>query len=81
MKSSLSIREAIALKRAEAAKAKAAQNRNAADPEQLSRQSENALDLNGGDAGDDLLDLGRFSVAETIERARSTGSQSTSAFI
>ncbi|KAI0081021.1 hypothetical protein K474DRAFT_1636658 [Panus rudis PR-1116 ss-1] len=69
IKPQLSIKEQIALKRAEAQKAKAAQGKG----------SGGGLDLGGLEDAlpvqpqEDVLDLGRWSVKETIERGRSSG--------
>jgi len=71
VKTNLSIREAIALKRAEAKKAASKSTERGLDGlESL----EDALPIAGNIHGDDeVFDLGRWSVRETIERARSTG--------
>lgn len=67
----LSVKEAIALKRAEAKKAMAAQK---ATPVHVSPVgSEDASPSTLGDAAADDDDLGRLSVRETIQRARSSG--------
>lgn len=63
----LSVKEAIALKRAEAKKAITAQKTTA-----MHVGIEDASPLGGGAAEDDD-DLGRLSVRETIQRARSSG--------
>ena len=71
MKPTLSLKEVIAQKRAEARKLKS------------TSQAQGELPVLGDDAGsavqnklqeEDLDDLGRWSLRETIERARSTGS-------
>jgi hypothetical protein len=69
-KLNLSIREAIALKRAEAKKVPKVAGENL-------ESLEDALPATGNNKGDEeVFDLGRWSVRETIERARSTGDHS-----
>lgn len=70
-KPALSLREAIALKRAEAKKAKASANTSSVDA--FAEIDENFKPVQK-QKGEDLLDLGRWSVRETIERSRSSGS-------
>ena len=65
-KPSLSIREQIALRRAEAKKS----TRSSPDPDALPTL-EDAVPTSKDD--ENAVDLGRWSVKETIERARSTG--------
>ena len=64
----LSMKEAIALKRAEAKKAMAAQKTHVS-----SGGSEDAIPSTLGSTAADEDDLGRLSVRETIQRARSSG--------
>ncbi|TCD62485.1 hypothetical protein EIP91_006806 [Steccherinum ochraceum] len=66
---SLSVREQIALKRAEVQKAMKEKVQNGTDAEEF-QGLEDASPLK---EKEDILDLGRWSVKETIERARSTG--------
>ncbi|KIP06262.1 hypothetical protein PHLGIDRAFT_107207 [Phlebiopsis gigantea 11061_1 CR5-6] len=68
---SLSIREQIALKRAEAKKAQT-QNTPKSALDDLAGLEE-ALPTQKASANEDMVDLGRWSVKETIERGRSTG--------
>ncbi|KAH9174160.1 L domain-like protein [Lactarius sanguifluus] len=68
----LSLKEAIALKRAEAKKALAAQKSTAMHVSSAGIEDASPSTLGGAAADDD--DLGRLSVRETIERARSSGS-------
>ena len=65
----LSIREQIALKRAEAKKSA----RSSPDPDALSGLGGLEDALPPGKDEENMVDLGRWSVKETIERARSTG--------
>ncbi|KAH9053798.1 L domain-like protein [Lactarius vividus] len=68
----LSLKEAIALKRAEAKKALAAQKSTIAHVSSAGVEGASPSTWGGAAADDD--DLGRLSVRETIERARSSGS-------
>ncbi|KAF8257222.1 hypothetical protein EI94DRAFT_1632919 [Lactarius quietus] len=68
----LSVKEAIALKRAEAKKAMAAQKTTAMPVSSVGIVDAAPSTLGGGAENDD--DLGRLSVRETIQRARSSGS-------
>lgn len=70
-KPQLSIREQIALKRAEAKKAQSATSRN--DGLDDFTTLEDALPTVGKKQNEDEVDLGRWSVKETIERARNSG--------
>lgn len=72
-KPQLSIREQIALKRAEAKKAQTPADNTNGGLDDFSG-FEDALPTSGKKQGDEEVDLGRWSVKETIERARSTGS-------
>ncbi|KDQ53219.1 hypothetical protein JAAARDRAFT_49940 [Jaapia argillacea MUCL 33604] len=67
----LSIREAIALKRAEAKKAQEAQAKLALDDGWGEGSNPNMLGKKGDD---DIVELGRWSLREAIERSRSSGS-------
>ncbi|KAI9439545.1 hypothetical protein H4582DRAFT_1535534 [Lactarius indigo] len=68
----LSLKEAIALKRAEAKKALAAQKTSVVHVSSAGIEDASPSTWGGAAAEDD--DLGRLSVRETIERARSSGS-------
>ncbi|KAH9029317.1 hypothetical protein EDB83DRAFT_2678570 [Lactarius deliciosus] len=68
----LSLKEAIALKRAEAKKALAAQKSTATHVDSAGIEDASPSTWGAATADDD--DLGRLSVRETIERARSSGS-------
>lgn len=70
-KPSISIREAIALKRAEAKKAQSKPSGGGLD-NLVSLEDTLPMATTKKD-DDDLLELGRFSVRESIERGRSTG--------
>ncbi|KAF9810016.1 hypothetical protein IEO21_07171 [Rhodonia placenta] len=70
-KPQLSIREQIALKRAEAKKAQTPADNTHSGLDDFSG-FEDALPISGKTQGDEEVDLGRWSVKETIERARST---------
>lgn len=66
---SLSVKEQIALKRAEVLKAMKEKAQNGA----IADESQGLEDSSPVKEKEDILDLGRWSVKETIERARSTG--------
>ena len=68
--SSMSIREQIALKRAEAKKTSAKSTPTEGTFPDLGGLEDAIPDA---DKGTDTVDLGRWSVKETIERARTTG--------
>jgi len=69
----LSIKEQIALKRAEAQKA-ALKNKKPSTSAQDGNVGEaEELDEGGGGKGAETEDLGRWTVKESIERARTTG--------
>ncbi|KAI5120112.1 hypothetical protein M0805_002196 [Coniferiporia weirii] len=71
-KERLSLKEQIALKRAEAKKAQEAQITATSGPNGFG-VDDDPMALKPQKVEDDVIDLGRWSVRETVERARSTG--------
>ena len=69
-KPKLSLKEQIALKRAEAKKAQSTQGKSADD---TLVDGPDAIPIKVQNADENLVELGRWSIRETIERARNTG--------